>query len=58
VLHGEQCVVCIAHVAEAKLYGVAVRRGCHHHVSNDPGYIELLLRLFTSLFLSYSLNIR
>ena len=58
MLHGEQCNVSIANVAEAKLYGVAVRRGCHHHVSNDPGYKELLLRLFPSIFLSDSLSIR
>ena len=58
VLHGEQCVVSPAHVAEAKVYGGAVRRGRHHHVSHDPGYIEPVPRLFPGLFLSGAQGIR
>jgi hypothetical protein len=46
-----------AHVAEAKVYGGAIRRGRHHHVGHDPGYIEPVPRLFPGLFLSGALQV-
>ena len=44
MLHRKQFVVLVAHVAQAKVRGRAVRGGGQHHLHHDSGDIEFLLR--------------
>jgi hypothetical protein len=44
VLHRKQFVVLVAHVAQAKVRGGAVRGGGQHHLHHDSRDIEFLLR--------------
>ena len=45
MLHREQFVVLVAHVAQAKVRGGAVCGGGQHHLHHDSGDIEFVLGL-------------
>ena len=37
--HSEDLVMLVAHMADTKMYGGAVRRGGQHHLSHDSRHI-------------------